>query len=574
MPKKTWSLLLLIRRLMHALSAGEFLRCMVLSLIFVLTASNLLIASDGQSDDSEGPPNIVLIVADDLGFGDVKCFGQDRCLIPTPFLDRIAGEGIRYTNAYSSASVCVPSRMSIMTGRYAFRYPPPVKGGDWGFIGVQLPTKTRTLGSMLHQRGYETGYVGKWHLGTLMDTYDDKIQNIGTVDYSKPIKVGPKTFGFTHSFILPGSLDMYPYAFVRDHHWVGDVTAVKGWSAFARMGPASHDFEDTSVLSTLASEATRFIQSKRKAPFFLFVGLTAPHTPSSPTNSFRGRSQVGVYGDYVMNTDYIIGSIVNALKKVDRVNNTLVIITSDHGPASYAGLRRKAISGQMKAVERLGHYSRGPYRGYKFSAYDGGMRVPLILRWPNRIAPSQVSEQVISLVDIFATIDQITERSEQLENNNNAAAPAPDSFSLFPPKNDEPQRHPRPAIIMEGTRSNAIRQGNWKLILGPGSGSPGRWGNTPAEDAAWKLAIQTYGKTPKSTAELEQYPFVQLYHLEKDPAETTNLASVEKEKVADLVSEMRRLIASGHSHPNKEPVDSRKIPLFKYIPGEIKKAIK
>ncbi|MFP6703206.1 MAG: sulfatase-like hydrolase/transferase, partial [Planctomycetaceae bacterium] len=260
-------------------------------------------------DLQAAPPNVVVVLADDLGYGDVKSFGLDRCQIDTPHFDRLAREGMRFTSAYAIASVCVPSRMSIMTGRYAFRFGRPAPGGPWGFLGTRLKTNRFTLAKMFRSRGYRTGYVGKWHLGTLMTTTDGKIQGLKNVDYTRPLKIGAPQFGFHESFILPGSLDMYPYVFARNNRWVGKVTATKGWSAFGRMGPAAEDFEDVKVLATFGDEAERFIAASRDRPFFLFVALTAPHTPTSPTKKFEGRSRIGLYGDFVMNTDHTLGRV-------------------------------------------------------------------------------------------------------------------------------------------------------------------------------------------------------------------------------------------------------------------------
>ena len=306
------------------------------------------------------PPNIVFVLADDLGYGDINSFGLGRCQIDTPHFDRLAREGMRFTNAYSIASVCVPSRMSIMTGRYAFRFGQPAPGGPWGFLGTRFKTDQFTLAKMLRSQGYRTGYVGKWHLGTLMTTTDGKVQGLTNVDYSKPLKIGAPQHGFDESFILPGSLDMYPYVFARNNRWVGKVTATKGWSAFGRMGPAAEDFEDYQVLGTFGDEAEKFITASKRKPFFLFVGLTAPHTPTSPTREFEGKSRVGLYGDFVMNTDHILGRVLAALDQAGVADNTLVIASSDHGPASYAGYKREATYLQIKGAGKEGSLRRRP----------------------------------------------------------------------------------------------------------------------------------------------------------------------------------------------------------------------
>ena len=249
-----------------------FTRLLAASLLAMLSP-----LSNRSWANSTTRPNVVFILADDLGYGDVKCFGGERCQIDTPNIDALAKGGLRFTDAHVNASVCVPTRMAIMTGRYPWRFGKPQPGGAWGFLGPRFDTNTFTLGRMFQGAGYHTGYIGKWHLGTVMTTKDDKVQNEGNVDYSKPLKVGPPQYGFDDSFILPGSLDMYPYAFARNNIWQGEVTAQKGWSAFHRVGPAGQDFQDHEVLETFYREAESFIGKQQEdQPFFLHLAIHWP----------------------------------------------------------------------------------------------------------------------------------------------------------------------------------------------------------------------------------------------------------------------------------------------------------
>ncbi|MDP6634092.1 MAG: arylsulfatase [Phycisphaerae bacterium] len=518
-----------------------------------------------ESVSSGFKPNVVFILADDMGYGDVESFGRDRCQIATPHLDRLASEGMRFTDAHANASVCVPTRVAVMTGRYPWRFGPPVRGGPWGFLGTRLKPGCFTLGSMMRQAGYRTGYVGKWHLGTLMQTKDGKTQGLGNVDYEKPLKIGPPQYGFDDSFILPGSLDMYPYAFVRNNRWVGRVTAKKGWSAFNRVGPAAEDFEDTKVLDTFAKQAEKFIRTnapaaKASKPFFLYVALTAPHTPLSPSKTFENKSKIGLYGDFVMETDHCVGRVTAALKSAGLDKNTLVIATSDHGPASYAGRKRQATFNQLKELEKDGHYSSGIYRGYKFSIYEGAFRVPYVARWPGVVKPESQCDRLVALHDLAATLADIVGTKLKPDQ-------APDSISLLGLLRDPQSKPPRNSMILQATRAMAIRAGRWKLALCPGSGCPGGWGNSPKTLDAWKKAIADYGRKVAKREELIQAPFVQLFDLSDDPGETKNLASKHPEKVAELASLMKKQIADGRSTPGPRLKNERNnIKLFPAVP--------
>jgi len=511
-------------------------------------------------------PNVVFILADDLGYGDVNCFGGQRCRIDTPHFDRLAREGMRFTNALSIGSVCVPSRIGIMTGRYAWRFGHAGPGGPWGFLGTRLPPGQHTVATMLKTAGYHTGYVGKWHLGTLMQTTDGKPQGIDNVDYAKPLKIGPPQYGFDDSFILPGSLDMYPYAYVRSNRWVGKVTAKKGWSAFNRIGPAAEDFQDFEVLDTFCGEAERFIarravEARRGRPFFLYLALTAPHTPLSPSAAFEGKSRLGVYGDFVMETDHCVGRMLAALEAHGLQGNTLVIATSDHGAAPYAGRNRKATDGQLKELEKEGHYASGPFRGYKFSVYEGGFRVPFVVRWPGVVETDATCDRLIGLHDLTATLADVagvdlTEKQ------------GPDSISMLPLLRDAAAAPPRTSIIVQSTRGRAIRSGDWKLTFCPGSGCEDRWLIAPGCRQAWKQAVETYGKRPRSREELLRPAFVQLFNLATDPAETTDLSEQHPEKIRELGALFHAQVESGRSTPGRPLANDRSaIPAFSAVPA-------
>ncbi|MCG8652297.1 MAG: arylsulfatase [Pirellulales bacterium] len=526
----------------------------------------------GANDASQpARPNIVFVMADDLGYGDVKCFGGQRCQIDTPGFDRLAREGMRFTDAHANASVCVPTRVAIMTGRYPWRFGAGVRGGPWGFLGPRFPAGTATLGTLLREAGYTTGYVGKWHLGTQMQTVDTQVQGPTNVDYTRPIKVGPVQHGFDESFILPGSLDMYPYAFLRNNQWVGSVTSQKGWSAFNRVGPAADDFEDTKVLSTFCEEAEKFLQqaaagARKGKPFFLYLALTAPHTPISPSAPFEGKSKLGLYGDFVMETDHCVSRILAALRANGVQQNTLVIVTSDHGPAAYAGRLRQATYLQLKELQKEGHFSGGPYRGYKFSVYEGGLRVPLVARWPGIVPAGSTCNRLIGIHDLMATVAEVS-------GGKLASSDAPDSVSFLPLLKDPNAAPTRASMILESTGAMVVRSGPWKLALCPGSGTGGRWGNLPRSEDAWKQALRTVAETPQSHQDLLQPAFVQLFNLTDDPGEQHNLAGQHWEKVTELVAILRDAIERGRTTPGQSlPHGRKEIKLFKSVPPWVWKA--
>ncbi len=507
-------------------------------------------------------PNIVFILADDLGIGDVNCYGGDRCLIETPNIDQLAAGGLRFTDAHVNASVCAPTRAAIMTGRYPWRNSRYQRGGAWGFTGLQFdPDITYTLGDMFGDAGYHTSYIGKWHLGTLMTTKDGKTQGETNVDYHQPLKVGPVQFGFDYSFILPGSLDMYPYAYVRNNIWQGDINTQKGWSAFNRVGNAEKDFEDHEVLETFYDEAEAYIEKQSpNNPFFLYLALTAPHTPTSPGVNWQGKSNLGVYGDFVMEVDHAVERVVTALKKQGLYKNTLILFSSDHGPASYAGNILKATPGQIHLLEEKGHYSNGPHRGYKFSVYEGGLRVPLVAHWPGVIKPGTTTNALVGLNDLMATFAEISGTKLDPQSALDSVSFAPIFSSLNPTTI-------RDHLIMQSAMEVfAIRDGNWKLCLSPGSGAKGLHGNTPAFEDAWRDALSTFGKRPKRD-DLLKAPFVQLFNLNEDPHEDHNLASKHPDRIKLMVAELKRQIEKGRSTPGPRLANTKNVKFHQRLPS-------
>jgi len=494
---------------------------------------------------SRTTPNVVFVLADDLGIGDVGCYGKDRCKTETPSLDRLAREGMLFTDAHTAASHCIPARMAIMTGRFPWRFGGVRPSGPWGFLNPRYGKDQFTLAKLMRRAGYTTGYVGKWHLGTLMQTKDGKNQGPKNVDYTKPLEIGPVESGFDESFILPGSLDMYPYVYVRDNEWVGKVTKERGWSAFNRVGPCEENFEDHEVLDTFCREADAFLErraaSKDAKPFFLYVALTSPHTPLSPSEKFRGKSPLGLYGDFVAETDDCYGRVMASLEKHGFAKNTIVIASSDHGAASYAGKQAKATAGALRELEKDGHFASGIYRGYKFSIYEGGLRIPFIVRWPGVVPPGSTSDALVGQIDLARTFAEIT--GVEIDD-----AEIPDSVSFLSLLRDKNAKSPRKYLVMQSTGSYTIRENAWKLAICPGSGSGGAFGSEPRRENAWKKAIAAFGRKPNRD-EVTAAPFVQLFDLSKDPGETKNLATAHPEIVTRLVRTLEEQSARGRSTP-------------------------
>ncbi|MDF1659046.1 MAG: sulfatase-like hydrolase/transferase, partial [Verrucomicrobiales bacterium] len=389
----------------------------------------------------------------------------------------------------------------------------------------------------------------------------DAVQDYETTDFTQPLKVGPNDYGFDEAFILPGSLDMPPYAFVRNGEWVGPVTAEKGWSAFNRLGPAAEDFVDHDVLKIFCEEADGFLkqQVETEEPFFLFVGLTAPHTPTSPEPEFQGKSRIGIYGDFVMNTDACIGRVRESLARHGLDENTLVIATSDHGPGHYSGPAYEATAFQIEELHDKGHRANGPWRGYKFSALEGGQRVPFAIAWPGVVEPGGVSDDLISTVDLMATLADA------------AGAPlakkeAPDSVSFYPLLKNPDAQSPRESLIARGSTAFSYREGDWKLIVGPGSGSNGRFASRPPSTDAWTEALEAFGRKLKNQEELKSPHFVQLFDLGEDPTESNDLSATEWERAEAMLMALENHIEKGRTTDGPGQKNDEEVKLFRGVP--------
>ena len=502
---------------------------MTIQRLMQLLLSSLICVSTSVADSAEiggNKPNIVFILADDLGYGDVTCFNA-QSKIPTPHLDKLAAQGMRFTDAHTSSSVCTPTRYSTLTGRYSWRT--HLQSGVLdGFSTPLIASNRMTVASLLKANGYQTACIGKWHLGMNWQKKEnsaadasgkDKTQKPkpgSTVDWTKPIHNGPTTLGFDYYYGISASLDMPPFVFIENDRVTAIPTTEKKWQ---RTGPAAESFEAIDVMPELTRKAAGWFEQRatEKKPFFLYLAYSAPHTPILPTPAWQGKSGLNAYADFVMQTDAAVGELMATLERAGLSTNTLVIFTSDNGCSPSAGF------GALKAK---GHNPSGPWRGHKADIWEGGHRVPYIARWPARVKPGTSSDEIICLSDLLATSAAIV--GAKLPGN-----AGEDSVSILPALLGEKSKQPlRTATIHHSIQGEfAIRQGPWKLALCPGSGG---W-SAPNDQAAFKQGL----------------PRVQLYNLAKDPGETNNLQAAHPETVATLKKLLEKYIADGRSTPGE-----------------------
>lgn len=483
-------------------------------IIFFIVALAWLHLTTGQAFAAESNhPNIVFILADDLGYGDVQCLNP-RGKIPTPQLDHLAANGMIFTDAHATSSVCTPSRYSILTGRYNWRS--RLQHGVFGGFSEPLIARDRlTLPALLKQHGYTTACIGKWHLGMTLPR--------GT-NWNEPIPNGPITRGFDEFFGISASLDMPPYAFIHNDRFIKALDTEKELYP-KRRGPAASDFEAVDVLPTLKCKAVEYVheKSRQKQPFFLYLALTSPHTPLAPTKEWQSKSGLGDYGDFVMETDWAIGEVLHALDETGAASNTLVIATSDNGCAPYIG---------VDALEKQGHFPSAQFRGYKSDIWDGGHRIPFITRWPGNVKPGSRNDALICLDDLMATCAEIL--GAKLPDN-----AGEDSVSFLSALRGQSGKA-RETIVHHSINGRfAIREGKWKLELCPGSGG---WGK-PGDAAAQKQGL----------------PNVQLYNLSSDMGETKNVQAEHPDIVTHLKKLLDQQIANGRSTPGPKQTNDAKI---------------
>ena len=471
-----------------------------------LAATLALTSIAGAAEAAPKHPNIVYILCDDLGYGDVHCLNPERCKIATPQLDKLASQGMTFTEAHSTSAVCTPSRYSILTGRYSWRT--HLQAGVFnGFSEPLIAADRLTVPALFKQHGYRTAALGKWHLG--MTFAKDGAKQ----DFTKPIQNGPITRGFDSFFGISASLDMPPYAFIENDHFTQLPSVTKEW---VRKGIAAPDFEAEDVVPTLIKKAGELFEETAKSgkPLFLYIPLTSPHTPLVPTKEWKGKSPLGEYGDFVMETDWAIGEIVASLDKAGIGENTLILVTSDNGCAPYVGVDK---------FEQQGHFASGDRRGYKSDIWDGGHHIPLLARWPAAVKAGSTSAEIVSLADLMATSAEIL-GTKVPENAGE------DSVSILPALLGTATKPLREAVVFHSIQGDfAIRKGPWKLEFCTGSGG--------------------WSKSPATGEDGQALPPVQLYDMAKDVGELHNVAKQNPEVVAQLTSLLEKYLADGRSTP-------------------------
>ena len=490
----------------------------------------------------EQHPNILLIFADDLGYGDLQCYNP-QSKIPTPHLDKLSADGMRFTDAHSPSTVCSPSRYSLLTGRMQFRT--GVKGVFEGVGGPCLITKDRlTLPQMLRERGYATACIGKWHIGlTFLDKKGKQIKTKGLkgvmqIDYSRPIPDAPIHRGFDTFFgtaCCPTTDWLYAYIDgdripVRPTKRLDKRKTIPKhtYAADCRPGMVAPDFNHEEVDLVFLRKSTEFMERHVKTnpdkPFFLFHSMQAVHLPSFPAEQFKGKTKFGPHGDFIFEMDWIVGELLKTLERLGVADNTLVLFASDNGPEAYT-------TAHMRKSYK--HDGARPWRGVKRDQWEGGHRTPFIVRWPGKVKPGSVSDQLTSLTDVMATCAAIV--GARLPNN-----AAEDGYNMLPvllgTQGDTPVR--RYLIQQTITHAMSIREGNWKYLDHKGAGSD----NYDVRKYMMQYVIKD--TDPEAPG--------QLYDLTKDPGETINLYSKHPERVKQMKAKLEEFKTSGRSAPLRQ----------------------
>jgi len=471
-------------------------------------------------------PNIIYILADDLGYGDLGAFNRVG-KIKTPHLDQMARQGMIFTDAHTSSSVCTPTRYGILTGRYNWRSPLK-KSVLSGTSRALIPQDRTTVASFLKSNGYHTAFIGKWHLGwdwalkkgTFQDSLIKDTEIFEKIDFSKKITNSPNGLGFDYAYGHCGSLDMPPYVYVENEKitaQVENITERKGDYHWWRKGPTANDFDHQRVTPHLFDKAETYVKemNEKGKPFFLYLPLPSPHTPILPTGEWKGKSDLNPYADFVMQIDHRVGKLIGLLDHLRISENTMVIFTSDNGCSPQA---------KFEVLGEKGHDPSGLFRGHKADIFEGGHRVPFIVKWPVKIQAGSVSHKTICTTDLLASCAEIL--GKKLSDKEGE-----DSFSIVPAfaKATENDYQRTFTIHHSINGSFAIRKGVHKFIFCPDSGG-------------W-----SYPRPSKK--ETQGLPKFQLYNLKEDPEEKNNLYGQSPKIENELIALFTAAIKNGRTTP-------------------------
>lgn len=503
----------------------------------------------GQSPAAK--PNIVYILADDLGYGDLGCYNAES-KIPTPHLDKLASQGMRFTDAHAPTAVCTPTRYAILTGRYSWRS--RLQRGVLGPWGDALIAADRlTVPKLLREQGYATACFGKWHLGWSWPTKDGQppasgADRLSNVDFTKAIPNGPITRGFDYYFGV--DLPNYPpYCFIENDRVVGNPSDPNK-PEHNRPGPMVAGWDWTDIMPELTKRATGYIEKSAAAsprkPLFLYFPLTAPHYPVIPTPEFKGKSGAGTYGDFVVQVDWTVGQVLAAIDRAGLAENTLVIFTSDNGPE----ITGEVTNGVYDRAKAFKHFSMGPLRGAKRDAWEGGHRVPFLARWPGKIKPGTMSDETICHVDLLATVAAL--HGVKLPDS-----AGEDSYNLLPVFTGEKLTKPlREATVFQNASGGfVIRQENWVLIdvaTGDDNGARG--------EPAWLKQERGYAAHNQPS---------ELYDVRQDIGQRRNVSAEQPDVVRELKSLLEKYKRDGRSTPGSPQKND--VPLGSGAPAKAKK---
>lgn len=495
--------------------------------IFVFLLSFLFFL---QTIHAQNRPNIIYILADDMGPGDVQAYNKDGKIL-TPNIDRLANEGIKFMDAHTNSSVCTPTRYGIITGRYAWRT--ELKEGVLGGMSPHLIENSReTVASLLKKQGYQTACIGKWHLGMdwQIDSKKNKEKGAQKNDMYAPVKNGPLTLGFDYFYGIAGSMNMSPQAYIENDKIQGtlefleteEAVVARGFTLPTNTGWAAKEFEQEKALGIFAKKSTEWIEKNAKKPFFLYLPLPSPHSPIVPSKAFKGKSNLNDHGDFCMETDWVVGEILKTLDKLDLANNTLIIFTADNGTSPQAG---------FSEMQKQGHFSSWKYRGLKGSLLEGGHRMPFLVRWPNEIKKGLVNNDAICTTDLLATCADILK--VKLPEN-----VGEDSFSFLPAFKEKTLNNKNRLLVHHSDKGFfAVREGKWKLMIHANAG-------TNRANPKDKLNPIVNPGNPM------------LFDMETDVEENTNVAQQHPEIVEKLKKHLAEIIQSGRSNSGeRQPTD-------------------